>query len=550
MTFEKNNLFAGGTPVDDGSSQSILGEPISRRGFLKTVSGGVVLACFGGGLLEACSTTPSTKSSSTASSSKALTVLISADPAALDPLKYNAGPMERQYRQVVESLYEWTAEKTIVPLLAAAMPTISSDGLTYTIPLRKDVVFHNGKSFGADDVKYTYEQCMLPSNGSIWVPNFAKVSSIVATTPNTVTITLSDVYTPFLSAMAMVPIIPANVPYTPTVYSRSLIGTGPFTFDSWDQGVAVRYSKFDKYWSPGLPKADTLTFSIVPSATSRIASLVNGTGQLIDKVAPKDVSVLKSRGAKVDILENSSVVAYMYPNVGPGRWTSNVNARLAVAWAMDRKEMLGQVFNGIGVAESTLPQFGAQYYDTSYGSYFGQSPNVTKAKGYITAAGGPPSKPLQIVVLSDSITDATSPIIEQNLSAIGVSSQIISLGTSAALSRLFALDYDLFLLDTTVQQSSGFGSYLAYLAVYPGAFANFNKFNDPKMTALVSAAVSATTSSDQAAAWKAVQQEWVKQVPQVLLVTSHFIEAYNNTLKGYTPTGLCQLMDLKYAHVS
>ncbi len=549
MALKKSDSLASQPASNEGSAKGVLGSPMSRRSLLKTISGGVVLAGFGGGFLEACST-PSAKSSVPVKSSKALTVLISTDPPALDPIKYNAGPMERQYRQVVESLYEWTEEKTIVPLLAAAMPSISPDGLTYTVPLRKGVVFHNGKSFGADDVKYTYEQCMLESNGSIWLPNFAKVSSIVATDPHTVTITLSEVFTPFLSAMAMVPIIPSNVAYTPTVYARSLIGTGPFAFDSWEEGVAIHYSKFDKYWSPGLPKAKTLTFSIVPSTSSRIASLVDGTGQLIDKVAAKDVSVLTGRGAKVDILENSSVVDYMYPNVEPGRWTSNVNARLAVAWAMDRKEILDQVFSGIGVAESTLPQAGAQYYDTSYGSYFGQSPDVAKAKGYVTAAGGPPSKALEIVVLSNDVTDATAPIVEQNLSAIGVPSQIITLGETPALSRLFSLDYDLFLLDVTVQQSSGFGSYLAYLAVYPGAFANFNKFNDPTMTTLVSAAVSATTSSAQAAAWKAVQQEWVKQVPQVLLVTSHFIEAANKSLKGYSPTGLCQLMNLKYAYVS
>jgi peptide/nickel transport system substrate-binding protein len=519
--------------------------PMSRRTLLKTMGGGLFLAIAGGGLLEACGS-----SSSPTAETGTLTVLTAINPPALDPIKYNAAPQEEMYRQVVESLYQWTASKTIIPVLASAMPTVSSDRLTYTIPLRRGVKFQNGKTFDAADVVYSYKQIMLPSNASIWLPDLAKVRSITATDPNTVTLVLTEPFEPLLSAMALLPIVPSNVPYTPTVYERNLIGTGPFKFDSWEQGVAVNFSKFDGYWNKGLPKADKLTFRIVTSPATMVANLAAGTAQLIDSVPYPDISVLKSRGAVVDVLEDSSVLVYMYPNLQAGKWTANVNARLAVAWAMNRQEILSQVCEGIGVSESTLPMFGAQYYDRTVGDFFGSTPDIAKAKQYVSAAGGPPSAPLEIVVLADSITTPTAPIVQQNLEAIGVPSKIISLATTPALNRLFAQSYDLFLIDVTAQQSSGFGSYIAYLGAYPGAFANFNKVNDPTLTELLSKAVTETTPDGKKAAWKAVQEAWVQKVPQIQLVTSHQVEATSRSLHGYTPTGLCQLYNLKYAYVS
>jgi len=540
----------------DGADVGLIGRRLSRRQMLKTLGGGVFMMTAGGALLDACSST-STKKAASSTTTKAaapaaatLTVLIHADPIALDPIKYNAGSIERPYRQVVETLYEWTIDKKIVPLLAASLPTVSSDQLTYTIPLRSGISFHNGKAFDAGDVVFTYEQCMNPKNSSIWLPNLGKVKSVTAKDAHTVVVELSEVFTPILSAMALIPIVPSNVPYNDKTYARSLIGTGPFVFDRWDQGVGIYFSKNPKYWQTGYPKADKLVFKVESSDATQIAELVGGTAQMMAKVAAKDVDVIKSRGGKVFVLEKSSIIDYMYPNVQKGHWTADVNARLAVAWAIDRAQVLQTVFNGIGVPESTLPQKGAEYYDDALGQYFGSKPDVAKAKAYVAKAGGAPSKPLQLVVLGGPVTTPTAPIVQENLAAIGVKSTISDLGEEPALAKLFAQDFDLFLLEVTAQQSTGFGSYIAYLAVYPGAFANFNKFNDPTMTALASKAVSVTSDAEKAAAWKAVQQEWVKQVPQVQICTSHYIEGGSKSLTGYQPVDLCQLWNLKSASVS
>lgn len=533
----------------------------SRRSAIKLFGGGMLALVFGGAVLDACGgsssgskatggATATTLGAGVGSPNKVITVLIPADPAAIDPIKYNAHDMERIYRQVTEQLYQWNADKTISPLLASAMPTVSADGLTYTIPLRSGVTFHNGKTFDSSDVKFSYDQVLNPANASIWLAGFGLVESVTATDASTVVVKVKQPYVPLLSSLALIPIVPANVPYTPTTYARSLIGTGPFKFVSWEQGVAIKLAKNETYWQKGLPKSAGVTFSIVSDTASQIADLTSGSAQLIAQVSARDVALIKSRGAKVFVEDSSSIIDYMYPNMQPGAFTSNVNARLAIAWAINRKQVIDQVFAGIGHPESTLPVHGAEFYDSTYGAYFGLQPDLAKAKSYLAKAGGPPSKPLELVVMADSITTPTSTIVQQNLAAAGIPANIISLGEGAALGRLFAQKYDLFLLEVLAQESSGFGAYLAYLSVYPGAFANFNKVNIPELSALVTKAVGVTSNSAQASAWSAVQKAWVSEVPQLLICSSNYIEAASTSLLGYKPTGLAQLVNLKNASVS
>lgn len=57
---------------------------------------------------------------------------------------------------------DWNSK--IIPDLAAAMPTISKDNKTLTIPLRKDVKWHDGKPFTSADVKFSIEFMLNKQN--------------------------------------------------------------------------------------------------------------------------------------------------------------------------------------------------------------------------------------------------------------------------------------------------------------------------------------------------------------------------------------------------
>lgn len=535
-------------PPAGGTRSKPTGTPdasaINRRQLLRGAGAGVAFFIAGPTLLEACGSGSGTGSAPTAPV-KGGTIVVSdlTEPPALDPVKYNAHTIEVVFRQVTEQLYQWTDQKTIVPLLAESMPTISADGLTYTVKLRQGVTFHNGKTFDSSDVKFSYEQMQNPKNGSIWLPGVQFIKSIDTPDPATVVITLSQVFTPMVSKLALLPIVPSNVPYNATVYARNLIGTGPYKFVSWRQGTDLVLKKNEAYWEKGMPETDGITFQFTTSEATRVAAVASGTANLVYQLDPHDVNVLKSRGVTIDVLENSSQLNYMYPNLKAGKATADVNLRQAIAWAVDRKAIVDQVFAGYAVPDATLPANGAQYYDAAIGQSI--SLDLAKAQSYLRAAGGPPKSPLSLVVLASPTASAVTTIVQENLAKIGIKTNVTVLQVAAALQKLFSGAYDLFFLDVLYQESTGFAGDIAYLATTPGAFSNFNHVDDKKLYQLALHAVSLPDGPQAQAAWRAVQQRWVEYLPQLNLVTSRVIYATSH-LK-VTPSSMADLHELKTA---
>lgn len=519
---------------------------INRRQLLRGAGAGLAFFVAGPTLIEACGSSGSTAAHT---SRKGGTIVISdlTEPPALDPVKYNAHTIEIVYRQVTEQLYQWTPEKAIAPLLATSMPTISSDGLTYTVKLRQGVTFHNGKSFDSSDVKYSFEQMQLPANGSIWLPAVLFIKSIDTPDPATVVLTLTQPFTPMLSKLALLPIVPSNVPYNATVYAKSIIGTGPYTFVSWQQGTQLVLKKNKSYWDHGMPESDGITFDFTTSEPTRVAAIASGSANLVYQLDPHDVSVLKRRaGVTIDVLANSSQLNYMYPNLSAGKPTADVNLRQAIAWAIDREAIIRQVFAGYAVPDATLPANGAQYYDTAIGQSI--SLNLSKAKTYLQAAGGAPKSPLSLVVLASPTASAVTTIIQENLTKLGITTNVTVLQIAPALQKLFTGDYDLFFLDVLYQESTGFAGDIAYLATTPGAFSNFNHVNDKQLFDLAVHAVTVPDGPQAATAWRAVQQRWVEYLPQINLVTSRVIYATNGL--NITPSSMADLRELKTATLS
>src|SRR4029450_2799459 len=74
------------------------------------------------------------------------------EPQTLDPMASTADLVGTIMQHVYELLYTYDANSNVVPMLGESMPTVSNNGLVYTIPLRKGVKFHNGKEMTSADV--------------------------------------------------------------------------------------------------------------------------------------------------------------------------------------------------------------------------------------------------------------------------------------------------------------------------------------------------------------------------------------------------------------
>src|SRR5215831_4757427 len=94
---------------------------------------------------------------------KVLRTNLRADPAMVDPITYSELVAGDVMKNLYEGFTEIDRDGNIVPTLALRWEA-SSDNKGFRFYLRKGVKFHSGREFTAKDVKWTFEQILLPGN--------------------------------------------------------------------------------------------------------------------------------------------------------------------------------------------------------------------------------------------------------------------------------------------------------------------------------------------------------------------------------------------------
>ena len=176
--------------------------------------------------------------------------------------------------------------------------------------LRPNVKFHDGHTFDAHDVKFTYDAIMDPRNLSPRVSSYEPVKQVLVIDPLTVQIVYKRLYSPAIGSWAM-GILPEHLlndaalkkealklAKDPTSFSmrqsgfnRQPIGCGPFVFREWVSDQYIILDRFDDYWE-GPPHYEKYVFRVIPDPLTQEMEFYAGT---IDSygVEPHQVKRLK-----------------------------------------------------------------------------------------------------------------------------------------------------------------------------------------------------------------------------------------------------------------
>jgi len=102
------------------------------------------------------------------------------------------------------TLYNPDYKLVYQPLLAAAPPDISADGLTWTVKLKDGVKFHDGSPMTSADVKFTYDLHLSKNcrgNPDVCSAVSSSLTSVAAPDASTVVFTLKEKFSPFLATV-------------------------------------------------------------------------------------------------------------------------------------------------------------------------------------------------------------------------------------------------------------------------------------------------------------------------------------------------------------
>jgi peptide/nickel transport system substrate-binding protein len=369
------------------------------------------------------------------------------------------------FEQIFQTLYTVTPNgKGVTPELATSYK-VSADKKTYTFTLRKGVKFSNGKAMTSADVKFSIDQARAASQG--WGYIDTAIKSVSAPSPGTVVINLKYPWAPLLADLSLFSngIVPANYGgETETQFYTHPIGTGPFKWDYWHKGSALKLVRNTHYWQPGKPYLDSVTWTDTPSDNTRELQLKGGQAQVDEFPAWSTVASLKSTPNVVMHLFPSTRTDYLGLNE-TAKPLQDVHVRRAISLAINRAALVKAVLFGNGQPANSLFPPQVPYYQAATK---GLQYNLTQARAELAKSSVPHGFTTTILVPSGESDDSTiATILQSELKPLGITLKIQQLDPNTVNTDQQSLKYDLVLTYWTMDIPDP--DELATFGVDPGA---------------------------------------------------------------------------------
>ncbi|WP_214782750.1 peptide ABC transporter substrate-binding protein [Exiguobacterium sp. S3] len=270
----------------------------------------------------------------------------------------------------MEGLYRLDKDGNAVPALAEGEPEVNEDETVYTFTLR-DAEWSNGEPVTANDFVYAWQRAVDPATGSqyAYIMNTIKNAEAINTgdTPKeelgvkaidekTLEVTLERPDPSFLSLTSFGTFTPINEAFATekgedfTTGPENLLYNGPFTWTKWDREQGYVLTKNESYWDAENVALDSVDVKVVKE-TSTVVNLYEAGDVDYAGLASEQVAAFQEDEDYNTGLRSS--IGYFKFN-HEDEIFSDVNARKAVARAVDPSGIIDQLLNNGSVATTSF----------------------------------------------------------------------------------------------------------------------------------------------------------------------------------------------------
>src|SRR3989440_12090942 len=252
---------------------------------------------------------------------------------------------ERVRSLMFNSLVKKDEKFDYVPEVASKIDR-SEDGLTFTFTLRDGVTFHDGRPFTSADAKYTLDTVLASTFAKaasffegVGASRTAYVKSVEAPDPHTLVIQLNKQWTGLLPNLVPISIIPKDSYESQKTHA---LGTGPFTFKSYDSAQQVVELGANANYYDGAPHIANLRARVISDSNAMQAELRAGRvdmAPLPTSLSPDAIqSLAQDQNLNVHKFNGSNLNLLTFNTAAPP--LANVKVRQAIAYAIDRESMI------------------------------------------------------------------------------------------------------------------------------------------------------------------------------------------------------------------
>ena len=373
---------------------------------------------------------------------------IGGDPAVLNPIYGNDRVTMTINNALFAPLFVLEGDKADCFLADSITP--SSDFLTYTLKLKKNLKWHDGKPLTTDDVIFTMEKILDKNQNTFLRDSFIfnnKPVIMKKVDDLTVEFKLPEVTMAFMASLAQVLPMPKHVfanekDIAKSAKNEAPIGSGPFKFKEWKKGESVTLERFDDYVR-GKAHLDTVVYRVIADANSSNIALENG--EIAAKyIVAKDVTKY-SNDAKFNVVTYDegmlNNMIFKFNNTS----LAKKDVRQAIAYAINKDELIkaGYISTKYGEPAYSIFTPSTLYYTNGVEKF---DYSAEKAKLLIAKSGEKNIK-LKLGYMSGTPQqESQALIIQQNLKDIGISLQLLPMERGAFYKKLYDLknkDFDL-----------------------------------------------------------------------------------------------------------
>ena len=531
---------------------------MSRRDFLKTsawasAAGLTLVACgtdSGTTTVAPATTAPATTAAATTTTAAAAApetttttaapaTTTSQAPAAVQPtLIFEMGIQPRVINSTVQNiqnqkwiadmvedkLYDWDSNVNIVPRLAAGMPN-KIDDLTVEVTIKDGVTFHNGDALDAQAVAdlYTFVQ----SNG-IWRSHLRAVDSIEAVDNLTVRFNLNRPYSFLLSKMALI-----NIRHRDWFeVNDSHMGSGPYVFSEFVDGQFATLAANENHWSGHVPAIRDIRFNFVPDPGARLVNLLSGRSHYLGDPRFSDLPVLESQPNLTTLVANAPVDILWFEQV-ENPPTDNLLVRQAIAFSMNRRRVNDVVFQGKAVTASGPLHSASLGYDPDYRPY-PDDPDIEQARALLSQAGYGEDDVIDfdVVIQNDNLTRDTMVAMTNDWLAAGLKANLVILDSGPWVNRWVTGGFNVISVASQEGYSAGNTPWVVLGVNHSQDPANFHKYNNPRLDAILDEVDATDDVNRQIELWKEGNRLVAEDAVSVPPVYPPLIAAHANNLQG------------------